>query len=84
MRHTNLSLTIILGLFALSAVHTFWGRQLPSFVWIISLGACILNGFYIGFSIASFPMNLVVSIGFSLSFLGITILHRLARKKHDI
>ena len=84
MRQTNLSLTIILGLFAISAVHSFWGRQLPKSVWMISLGACIVNGFYIGLNIASFPMSLIISIGFSLSFLGITALHRWTRKKHDI
>lgn len=79
----NLSLVIVLGLFAISSIHTFWGKKLPKFVWRISLAACIVNGFYIGLNMTTFPMNLVMSVGFSVAFLGITLLHRLARRNHD-
>jgi len=83
MSLTNLSPLIILLLFGVSSIHTFWGKGLPKFVWKISLVACIVNGFYIGLNLTSFPINIFISVVFSLSFIGITLLHRVARRNHE-
>ena len=57
-----LLITIVIILLMLMSASSFFGKNLPSFVWWISLISAILLGFLIGAIVAPFPDSIAIGL----------------------
>ncbi len=75
---------VFLVLLALSVFHTWFGKKIPRWAWILSFTSTILAGIWLGFISVPSPYKFLASLVFSLIFLGSNLIYRLIRSRHDI
>jgi lipid-A-disaccharide synthase-like uncharacterized protein len=75
-------LLILLILFASS--HSFFGKNLPRFVWALSIIGSVLAGIALGLLIIDeFPANIFCGMALAISTVCLTLILRQTRKRHE-
>jgi len=73
---------VLLILFASS--HSFFGKNLPRFVWVLSIVSSALAGIALGLLlIGEFPANIFCGIALAISTVCLTFIMRQTRKRHE-
>ncbi len=60
----KISITFII-LTLISAHHFYFGKHIPKWSWYLSIAFSIVAGMYLGFTIALFPLNIILGSIFS-------------------
>ena len=77
-----LLITIVIILLMLMSASSFFGKNLPSFVWWISLISAILLGFLIGAIVAPFPDSIAIGLFISVGGVFLVLIFRISRRNH--
>jgi hypothetical protein len=74
---------VLVLLIVLSSSHSFFGKNLPKFVWRLSIISSALLGSAIGLFIDEFPANIFCGTALAISSVGLTFVMRQTRKHHE-
>ena len=75
-------ITIVVILIMLMSASSFFGKNLPRFVWWLSLISAIILGFLIGAIVVPFPDSLVIGSFVSVGGVLLVLIFRISRRNH--
>jgi hypothetical protein len=84
MHHDSFLPGILIVLLILSGSHAFYGKNLPKYIWWLSVISSAFSGIVLGLIVGKFPDNIYFGITFAIILVGFTFLERFTRKKHDV
>ena len=78
----QISITTII-LVTISVHHIYFGKDIPKWSWYTSILFSIFSGMYVGFTIAFFPINLMLGALFALTVFLINLVVRKIRDRQE-
>jgi|WetSurMetagenome_2_1015567.scaffolds.fasta_scaffold52375_1 hypothetical protein len=84
MAKNDFLLGVLVLLIIAASSHSFFGNNLPKFVWALAVISSALVGIAMGFLIIDdFPANIFCGSALAVSTVGLTLILRQSRKRHE-
>ena len=84
MPKNNFLFGVLVLLILVASSQAFFGKNLPKSVWMLSIISSALAGIAMGFLIIDeFPVNILCGSALAVSTVGLTLIMRQTRKRHD-